>query len=185
MDRRYLAIFDLDGTLFDTGDVNYYAYRDALQPYGITLDKKYFVTKCNGRHYREFLPEIMGTTEYLESVHTAKKNAYASHLGKARENKQLFQIISGLRQHYYIALVTTASRKNAMDILSCFGHKDDFDLMITQEDITKMKPDPQGFLLAMTHYGVDAEHTLIFEDSEVGVQAARATGASVFVVDCF
>ena len=37
--KDYLALFDLDGTLFDTGDVNYYAYKDALEPYEIKLDK--------------------------------------------------------------------------------------------------------------------------------------------------
>ena len=40
---KKLVLFDLDGTLFDTGDVNYYAYKDALAPFGITLDKEYFV----------------------------------------------------------------------------------------------------------------------------------------------
>lgn len=33
--KDYLAIFDLDGTLFDTGEVNYVSYREALRPYGI------------------------------------------------------------------------------------------------------------------------------------------------------
>ena len=46
-----LAIFDLDGTLFDTADVNYYSYKSVLESYGIELDHDYFVTKCNGKHY--------------------------------------------------------------------------------------------------------------------------------------
>ena len=50
MDKKYLALFDLDGTLFETGEVNYHAYQDALAPYGITLDKEYFLKRCNGRH---------------------------------------------------------------------------------------------------------------------------------------
>lgn len=71
--ERLLALFDLDGTLFDTGDVNYYAYKDALEPYEIKLDKEYFVKHCNGRHYTEFLPELMGDSDHIESVHEAKR----------------------------------------------------------------------------------------------------------------
>lgn len=48
-----------------------------------------------------------------------------------------------------------------------------------------MKPDPEGFIIAMNHFGIDAEHTVIFEDSEVGIMAARETGASVNIVDKF
>lgn len=41
MKKEYLALFDLDGTLFDTSEVNYFAYKDALEPFGIKLQKKF------------------------------------------------------------------------------------------------------------------------------------------------
>lgn len=185
MSKEYLALFDLDGTLFDTGLVNYHAYKEALQSYQVDLDEKYFVEKCNGRHYTVFLPEIMGTTSYLEEVHAAKKEAYVKHLGKARENRHLFQILEGLRTNYYTALVTTASRQNTLEILECFHRTKQFDLLITQEDIVKPKPDPQGFCMAMEHFGIEADYTVIFEDSEVGLRAARATGATVIAIEKF
>ena len=55
----------------------------------------------------------------------------------------------------------------------------------TQEDIHKPKPDPEGFLLAMEHFGVTPADSVIFEDSDVGIEAARASGAAVFVADRF
>ncbi|MBE6024726.1 MAG: HAD family hydrolase [Cellulosilyticum sp.] len=183
MSKEYLALFDLDGTLFYTGDVNYYAYRDALKPYGVELDKEYFVTKCNGRHYTEFLPVIMGSDEHIEEVHKLKKQTYVDNLDKARANKHLFEIIDGLKEKYNIAIVTTASRQNTLDILKFFNKEDVFDYIVTQEDITKVKPDPQGFLLAMDYFGAKPENTMIFEDSDVGIRAAKATNATVFVVD--
>jgi len=183
--KEYLALFDLDGTLFDTGEVNYHAYRNALQPYGVSLDREYFVRECNGRHYSEFIPVLMGTREHLEAVHKMKKAIYADHLGKARANTHLLEMIRLMRNHYYTAIVTTASRKNTMEILSYFCCKDLFDQIITNEDVTKLKPDPEGFIKAMRHFSCDGSHTIIFEDSEVGIQAARATGASVIVVNQF
>lgn len=180
-----LALFDLDGTLFDTREVNYYAYKDALKLYGVGLDKDYFETRCNGRHYTEFLPGIMGTTKYMEDVHRAKKAAYASNLGKARANRHLFGIIPALKDSYYTAVVTTASRQNTLDILSFFDCGYLFDYLVTQEDIVRVKPDPEGFYIAMEHFGIKAQDTIIFEDSDVGVQAAKNTGATVMVVKQF
>lgn len=183
--KKKLALFDLDGTLFDTGEVNYWAYKDALLAYGADLEKEYFISKCNGRHYTEFLPEIMGNTEHIEAVHKAKKNNYAANLHKARANKHLFELIKLMQKEYHIAIVTTASRKNALDILEYFGYFDLFEYIVAQEDITKVKPDPQGFNLAMEYFDVLAKDTIIFEDSEVGILAARLTGAAVMVVDKF
>lgn len=186
MQKRYLALFDLDGTLFDTNDVNYYAYKDALASFKIHLDKQYFITKCNGRHYTEFLPLIMkkeGTSENIESVHKIKKDTYVKNLDKAKANKHLFQIIEAIKDIYHIAVVTTASKQNTMDILKYFCYDDLFEYIVTQEDISRVKPDPQGFLIAMKYFGIKAEHTVIFEDSKVGIKAARATGATVFTVN--
>lgn len=183
--KEYLALFDLDGTLFDTRDVNYCSYKDALQPYGIHLDKTYFVTKCNGRHYTEFLPAIMGTDAFLEPVHREKKSAYANNLDKARANVHLLKMIRAMRETYNTAVVTTASRKNTIDILRHFHCEDLFDLIITHEDITHVKPDPEGFLKAMDYFNIAPDHTVIFEDSDVGICAAQATGASVMVINQF
>ncbi|MBO4679362.1 MAG: HAD family phosphatase [Lachnospiraceae bacterium] len=183
--KTKLAIFDLDGTLFNTDNVNYKAYREALRPYGLELDREYFVKYCNGRHYKEFVPKIMGNSDHLEEVHDKKKEYYKMFLDEAVMNSHLFAIIDAIRDSYYTAVVTTASRKNVEDILGRFGVRDSFDYCITQEDIHKPKPDPEGFLLAMEHFNVEPKDTVIFEDSDVGIEAARASGAAVFVADRF
>lgn len=185
MDNRKLAIFDLDGTLFDTSEVNFFAYRDALATFHVDLNRDFFVSKCNGRHYTEFLPIIMGSSKHMEEVHKLKKDTYVENLDKARVNHHLFEMINLMSQNYHIAIVTTASEKNTKDILHYFGYDELFEFMVSQEDITKVKPDPQGFLIAMDHFGATPEQTVIFEDSDVGIQAARATGASVMVVNQF
>lgn len=183
--KNKLAVFDLDGTLFDTGDVNYYAYRDALLPYGVELEKEYFVMYCNGRHYTEFLPQMLEDSDSIEAIHIAKKENYKKNIHKARVNIHLFELMKLLRVEYKLAVVTTASRKNTMEILTYFGYDSLFDLVITQEDVIKKKPDPEGFFLAMDKLGVKPGDTMIFEDSDVGLEAARASGATVFAVERF
>ena len=52
-----------------------------------------------------------------------------------------------------------------------------FDLILTYDDITKSKPDPEGFLKAMEYFDAKSDETIIFEDSEVGLKAAEKSGA--------
>ncbi len=178
-----LAIFDLDGTLFNTDEVNFLAYREAMKPFSTELDHDTFINKYNGMHYKVFGPEVMGSTEHLEEVHDAKKKLYADYLSYARINSHLFDVIKGIRDNYLIALVTTASKKNTEDILEHFKVSELFDLVITQENISKPKPDPEGFLKAMEYFKISPEKVYIYEDSEVGIEAARRSGASVIAVD--
>ena len=115
----------------------------------------------------------------MERVHERKKQLYPAYLEVAVENKHLFSILSMMRHKYYIALVTTASRANCEDILRYFHRKNDFDLILTHNDVTKKKPDPQGFILAMQYFNICSENTVIFEDADVGIEAAKRSGASV------
>lgn len=180
--KTKLALFDLDGTLFDTRKVNYMAYKKAMQEYGFDIDYEYFSSQCNGRHYKEFLPSIVDNEEIIEKIHDKKKKYYSIFLSEAVVNEPLFSIIETIKDSYYIALVTTASRKNAQEILSFYRKNELFDFYVTQEDVQSKKPDPEGFLKAMANFDISAEKTIIFEDSQVGIEAANKSGASVYVV---
>ena len=180
--RTKLAVYDLDGTLFDTSRVNWLSYQEAVRPYGADIDYAYFRDFCNGRHYTEFVPVLLGgkaDEEQLKVIHAAKKAAYQKYLGEARMNWALFDGIRAQRDQMHTAIVTTASRKNTEEILDHFAVRELFELILTQENITKVKPDPQGFLMAMEYFGIPAERTVIYEDSDVGIEAARRSGALV------
>ena len=173
-----LIIVDLDGTLFDTKDVNYHAYRDALAFYGYDIDYDYYCKFCNGRHYLDFLPQITTTDEtILTAMHKKKKNAYRQHLDKAILNRGLVDIIRLMKVEYKTSVVTTASKENCEDILKHFKLEKLFDLILTHDDISKSKPDPEGFLKAMRYFDATPEETIIFEDSEVGLLAAESSTA--------
>lgn len=181
-----LAIFDMDGTLFNTNDINYCAYKEALNKYNIDLDYEYYCNYCNGRHYKVFIPALVNNDDQkMEDIHNIKKSAYSKYLNKVKINKHLFNIIDKIKEEYKIALVTTASKKNVYEILEYTGKTNVFDLILTSDDINKPKPDPEGFIVAMNKYGVEPQNCMIFEDSEVGIEAANRTNASVFKIEKF
>lgn len=177
MGKDKLAIFDLDGTLFDTKNVNYSAYTKALKECGFSqhIDYKFYCEFCNGNSFKIFLPKIVPdiSDEEMILVHNMKKILYKDFLNKAKINKHLFAIIDSIREKYQIALVTTASRSNTEDILNYFQVADFFDFIITQEDVKKAKPDPECFELTVKKAGVNKQDTIIFEDSAEGVKAAN------------
>lgn len=180
--KNKLAIFDLDGTLFDTKDVNYNAYQNAIKMAGIDVNINYndFCNLYNGKNYKDFLPKIIPNIleEQMIIIHNFKKNIYTKYLNKARKNELLFLMIQEIKKKFYISLVTNASKKNVEDILEKFSVKDLFDLLITQEDIENQKPSAEGFLKAMNYFNISKENTIIFEDSEIGIQAAVKSGAN-------
>lgn len=179
-----LAIFDLDGTLFDTAPANHAAYAEALRPFGVSLDLAYFREHCNGRYYADFLPPLIGDNPTdLEQVHRVKKAVYPRYFSRIRENTALFSLLTAMASEYHIALVTTAARESVYAILDQFSRRDCFELILTQADVKKKKPAPDGFLAAMEQFGIPAERTLIFEDSPEGIAAAQAAGAAYLVVD--
>ena len=147
--KNKLALFDLDGTLFNTNEVNYRAYKEALKNFGFNFERDYWYKNCIGRHYKDFLSDINITDEkILQDIHKLKKQCYPKYLNYAAENRRLFEIIELIKPRYNVALVTTASRKNVEDILKTFDRLNVFDKIFTQEDVTKMKPDPEGYLTA-------------------------------------
>lgn len=181
--KKKLALFDLDGTLFDTNEVNYRAYKEAVEAVGFEFEHEYWYSHCIGRHYKDFLSDMgINDEELLKKIHKLKKNCYKNYLNYAQENLHLFEIINLIKQNYYIALVTTASKKNVYDILNTFNRTALFDKIFTQEDVTKMKPNPEGYLKAMEYFKIKPEETIIFEDSDAGLEAAKSSGAFYYKV---
>lgn len=166
--------------------MNYFAYREAIEKAGlpVTFDYTKYINECWGPTYRGFFP-IMGVPEEkYELVHELKKTLYEKNLCHARENTDLFNIVEALSPTYHTAVVTSGSR-NAKDILRYFNRYDLFEIVLTIDDVKRGKPYPDGYFKAMEYFNVTPEQTIIFEDSKVGVAAARKSGASVFIVDDF
>lgn len=181
--KKKLALFDLDGTLFDTNEVNYRAYKEALETFGFEFEHAFWYSNCIGRHYKDFLADMDITdARILKEIHRLKKACYKKYLHYAKENQHLFELIDLIKPRYYVALVTTASAQNVADILSTFDKTTVFDKIFTQEDVSKMKPAPECYLKAMDYFKVNPADTIIFEDSEAGLLAAERSGAFYYKV---
>ena len=185
-DKKFLAVFDMDGTLFDTRKTNFLAYKDAIKEVaGRSIEYNLFNKISNGQSYKKFIPEIIGkiSNEDLEKIHVLKKNFFQQYLKFVIKNDHLFRIILAIKDTYIIALATTASKQNANEILIFFKVRDLFEIVVTQEDVVNLKPNPECFTNIMREVDIEPANTLIFEDSIVGMKAARLSKANVINID--
>lgn len=175
-------LFDLDGTIADTARVNVAAYQAALAEAGIQVQADRLGRLASGRHWKQFLPgliEACGASADPAAIADRKKVLYAGMVGGVRLNGGLLALLAGCRDRMRTALVTTASRANVDAILDAHGLRPDFDVVVTGDDVSRHKPDPEAYLLAAARLAVAPAQCLVFEDSDIGLKSARAAGMAV------
>ncbi|MGL4394645.1 MAG: HAD family hydrolase [Brevinema sp.] len=181
-----LLIFDMDGTLINSADANYHAYSNALKEAGILLSRDFFDVHCfNGQHYTQFLPQLMPnfSEDEIKKVHKRKQEIYAHNMHMLTIHPYLFTLINQNHKNMLLALGTGAAREAVNNVLPTVGLEDVFDFIVTGDDVVNKKPHPECFLTIMDHFKVTPEETVIFEDSDIGLEAARKSGAWVMKVE--
>lgn len=177
-------ITDFDGTLVDTFEANLKAYQEAFVAEGETLTPERY-NECFGYRFERFMQE-MGITDVdkAHAIKDTKKDVYPKHFDCLRPNKALISLIESFKAiGGKTAIASTARKENLMNAVSHLGIEQHFDLIFAGVDVKQGKPSPEIYIKTMEALGVTPEETLIFEDSQVGIDAAKASGAKYMVVD--
>ena len=92
-------------------------------------------------------------------------------------------MLRGVRREGYLTAFSTRSRcEQARRVLDMLGLAEEFDVVVTRDDVEHGKPDPEMHLLAARELGVGSEECLAIEDSPAGVKAALAAGMEIVAV---
>ena len=91
-------------------------------------------------------------------------------------------VLSTLNKVFNLAIVTGSSKEELFPVLEKNKLFQYFQKIITAEDITKSKPDPEGYLKALSLFGINADKAVVIEDSPSGVKAAKAAGIKCIAV---
>ncbi|MGY1845045.1 HAD family hydrolase [Modestobacter sp. SYSU DS0875] len=179
-------LFDLDGTLVDTREANFLAYRDAFAASGYDLTAAQFETTW-GRDSRDFIPDLLPGIDQagVDTIRAAKSRRYADLLDRTSANTALVAFLRLVAPTHRTALVSTAKSGNGRQILDTHGLTPLFDVVVWGDEVTCSKPHPEGYLRALELLGVEAAHALAFEDSATGRAAALAAGLPVLEVPHF
>jgi HAD superfamily hydrolase (TIGR01509 family) len=180
--RAYLL--DCDGTIADSMPLHYLAWKKALGELNCEFEEELFyawggmpvveiISTLNARH---------GLSMPVEVVSRRKEGLYFELLPQLKAVPEVLELIEAEHGRTPFAVVSGSTRESVTASLISLNLLDRFDALVCAGDYRKSKPDPESFLLAAARLGVAPEACLVFEDTDMGIQAAKAAGmASVKV----
>ena len=182
--RIRLILLDFDGTLADTRRANTLAYLQTLAEAGIPLSEEEYAARYFGMRCSEFLASLgIADPAERERLRRRKIELYPRYFDLVALNRPLWEFCQQFRkQGGRVWIVSTGQRANIDNVMRHLHLEAGVDGIISALDAPQSKPDPGCFLKAMEIEGATPDETLIFEDSAVGIEAARRSGAAYFVV---
>ncbi|HEX2657407.1 MAG TPA: HAD-IA family hydrolase [Polyangia bacterium] len=172
------AIFDLDGTLADTMPVHYRAWTEVATQFQIVFPEARFYA-LGGVPTVEIARLLMAEQGLLLDplvVTHAKEAAVLRLFHEVRPIAAVVEIARQARAVGPVAIASGGGRPMVERTLSLIGIRDWFDVVVTAEDTTRHKPEPDVFLEAARRMGVAPALCTVYEDTELGLEAARRAG---------
>jgi HAD superfamily hydrolase (TIGR01509 family) len=180
--RAYL--FDCDGTIVDSMPLHYIAWKKALGEWNCPFDEKLFYS-WGGKPVDEIistLNEMNGLKMPVKEVGVRKEGLYFELLPQLKAIPEVLEHIEAQYGRIPFAVVSGGRRNSVVKSLTVVHLLDKFDAIVGAGDYKNSKPAPDGFLIAAAKLGVEPKDCLVFEDTDLGIQAAAAAGmASVLV----
>ena len=181
--RAYL--FDCDGTIVDSMPLHYIAWKRILAEWNCEFGEQTFYA-WGGMPVAEIISNLNvrdGLAMPVEEVAKRKEALYFEILPELKGVPEVLEHIAFSHGHIPFAVVSGSTRDSVIASLGVLGLLDRFETLVCAGDYQRSKPDPEPFLLAAKRLGVNPEDCLVFEDTEMGIQAATAAGmASVKIL---
>lgn len=194
--RVEAVIFDFDGVIVDTEPLHYAAFQRVLEPLGLHFTWEEYVETYIGFDDRDAFRHafsLKGTTLGQEELHSliGQKAAFFEEVigSGVTAYPGVLDLISSLYTHKLpLAICSGALRSDIDPILAMLGISDCFDVIVTADDVSASKPDPESYQLAFerlhschqNRFSKDA--TLVIEDTPAGITSAKSAGLMVCAV---
>ena len=183
------VVFDMDGTLVDAKEWHYLALNEALSIFGEEISQVEHAdffdglptkVKLNALSKQNRLPphlhDIVSAVKQERTFRYISSNLFPS-------VRQLLMMQWIKAQGLRIAVATNSIRPTAMEMLNRAGLIGFLDVLVTNEDVTNPKPDPEMYQVTCDALGVSPDETIVFEDNEFGVESARGAGCAVHKIE--
>lgn len=180
--RAYL--FDCDGTIVDSMPLHYIAWKTALDEWSCPFSEELFYA-WGGKPVDEILSTLNsmhGLAMPVEAVGKRKEGFYFDLLPQLKPISEVVEHINLQYGRIPFAVVSGGRCDSVIRSLTVTRLIERFETIVGAEDYENSKPAPDCFLLAAERLGVEPSACLVFEDTDLGIQAATAAGmASVLV----
>jgi len=177
-------LFDFNGVLLDDERFHWRAFREILRPLGVTLsraryDARYLVFDDRSALQAMLRDARLGGVPF-ESLLRRKRRTYARLARRVRIHPRAARLVRAVARRVPIAVVSGAARSEVRPALRRAGLTRLFGAIVTAEDVTRPKPRPDGYRLALRRLALrEGRGCVAIEDSPGGVRAARSAGLTV------
>ena len=204
LDKKKVIIFDMDGTLIDSVGVWNEIDQELIHRLGGGDESMEVVQKRRDEaltRYKDEKEPYVAYCTYLGQQYHSPLTGQEIHslrytiardflLHKVDYKEGVPEVLRALQRMGKTLVIATTTRRDNMDIyrtkntnlLSKAPLDDFFTAIYTKEDAKHIKPDPEIYLTVMKDFGKKPEDCLVFEDSLIGVQAAKAAGIETVAV---
>lgn len=170
-------LFDFDGTLADTMEDNFLAWKYAFSKYGISINREdYFpleglllieVARTISKKYNLVIDNFNDLVEL--------KNKFYLSNNKFRFYPGVDLLIKKLKEKYKLALVSASPREKILKTVSK-DFLDNFSTIISGDDVVNGKPNPEPYLTALKKLEINNENAIVVENAPLGIQSAKSAG---------
>jgi beta-phosphoglucomutase len=170
--------FDFNGTLSDDEPVLARVYQELFAGLGRPLTADEYYEHLAGHTDEEMFHRWLGySTPELIAERVGRYNALVS--DGSTVGDEMRAAVRFAAGYVPVAVVSAALRDEIEPVLRNAGLRDLFAVVLSQDDVTRGKPDPQPYVLAAERLGIPPGELLVFEDTDVGVASAKSAGAYV------
>jgi HAD superfamily hydrolase (TIGR01509 family) len=178
-------LFDCDGTIADSMPLHYVAWTKILSEWNCKFPEDKFYA-WGGMPIADILTTLnkeQNLNMPVADLMIQKEALYFELLHELQPIPEVLEHILESHGRIPFAVVSGSARDSVEKSLETLGILDKFDTLVCAGDYTKGKPDPEPFLMAAQRLGIAPQDCLVFEDTDMGIQAATAAGmASVKIL---
>jgi beta-phosphoglucomutase-like phosphatase (HAD superfamily) len=171
-------IFDCDGTLVDSMPLHMKAWEHVIVSHGGQWDFEFFFSKKGMPEekivslYNEHFARQFDPGDMVQDKHTF----FRAHASEFKPIQHVLDVVLKYRGILPMAIASGGVRENVELELDALCIKDCFQAIVTADDDVSPKPSPDIFLEAARRIGVAPQHCQVFEDGDLGLEAARIAG---------
>jgi HAD superfamily hydrolase (TIGR01509 family) len=182
------VIFDMDGVLIDARDWHFNALNQALEPFGLEISRFEHENRFNGLSTKTKLNMLSEEKGLPREMHEAIFNIKQDRTFRIASEKCYPRIEHQIllarlaKLGIKLAVYTNSIRDTAKYMLDRANVSKYIEILITNQDVEKQKPDPEGYSLICNKLNVIPADVLVVEDGKYGIEAASKAGCNVLAV---
>ncbi|GGV40460.1 fructose-1-phosphate/6-phosphogluconate phosphatase [Kitasatospora herbaricolor] len=182
-------LFDWDGTLVDSQYANYRAMADVLAPYGVTLRQEWFDART-GLSSADLIRALAeegeegaaGADLPVEELVAARDLLFLANADRIEVHREVAEVVHAHHGTLPMAVASGGARLIIETTMRHLPYQGLFTALVTRDEVRRGKPAPDIFLRAADALAVPPARCLVYEDSDEGIEAARAAGMAVIDV---